>query len=366
MSTVYRVGIIGCGSISHLHMKGYLGEERFEVVALSDPVAEARKDFGDRYDIGKRYADAREMLDEEGLDVVSICTWHKLHAPLTIAACARGPKAILCEKPMAVNMGECDEMMIAARRNDVKLAIAHQRRFNPVWTDARNLIAEGAIGDVRHVHCSGSQGLLNDCSHMFDFMRYVMSDPAPEWVLGNIERKTDRYERDIRIEDRSAGIVGFDNGAVGQLLQELHPERRQGGYLYGTDGMMDVNEQRVLLINSKTGGWEERPSTGEDPSVGQAVELADWIEGKSEHRGEASNGRAAVEIIMGIYESARLHEVVQMPVRTHSSPIEEMIEAGDLPVERPGRYDIRAFLLRGESMQGETPGEMQGEPDEAG
>jgi predicted dehydrogenase len=310
MSTVYRVGIIGCGSISHLHMIGYLGEPRFKVVALSDPVAEARRDFGDRYGIEKRYADAREMMDEESLDVVSICTWHKLHAPLTIAACARRPKAILCEKPMAVNMGECDEMMIAARRNDVKLAIAHQRRFNPVWTDARNLVAEGAIGDVRHVHCSGSQGLLNDCSHMFDFMRYVMSDPAPEWVLGNIERKTDRYERDIRIEDRSAGIVGFDNGAVGQLLQEMHPERRQGGYLYGTDGMMDVNEQRVLLINSKTGGWEERPSTGEDPSVGQAVELADWIEGKSEHRGEASNGRAAVEIIMGIYESSRTGQPV--------------------------------------------------------
>ena len=108
----------------------------------------------------------------------------------------------------------------------------------------------------------------------------------------------------------------------------------------------------MRLIGTKTNGWEERPSTGEDPSVGQAIELADWIEGKSGHRGEASNGRAAVEIIMAIYESARLHEVVQMPVRTHSSPIEEMIEAGDLPVERPGRYDIRAFLLRGEQMHG--------------
>ena len=149
-------------------------------------MAEARQDFGDRYGIEGRYADARDMMDKEGLDVVSICTWHKLHAPMTIAACARRPKAILCEKPMAVNMGECDEMMIAVRRNDVKLAIAHQRRFNPVWTDARNLIAEGAVGKVRHVTCSGSQGLLNDCSHMFDFMRYVLGDPAPEWVIGNI------------------------------------------------------------------------------------------------------------------------------------------------------------------------------------
>ena len=79
----------------------------------------------------------------------------------------------------------------------------------------------------------------------------------------------------------------------------------------------------------------------------------EWIEGKTEHRGDAKNGRAAVEIIMAISESARMHEVVQMPVRTLCSSLELMIDNGDLPVERPGRYDIRAFLLRGESMRPE-------------
>jgi predicted dehydrogenase len=292
------------------------------------------------------------MLDTEALDVVSVCTWHKLHAPMTIAACARKPKAVLCEKPMGTNLGECDEMLVVANRNRVKLAIAHQRRFNPAWTDARLLIAEGAIGKPKQVFTSGGQGLLNDCSHLLDFMRYVMGDPTARWVIGNIERKTDRYERDIRIEDRSAGIIGFDNGAIGMLLQELAPGR-QGGTVYGDDGIMDIDERRVRLLNSKTGTWEERPSTGEDASVGQAKELADWIEGTAEHRGEATNGRAAVEIIMAIYESARLHEVVQMPVRTRCSPIDVMIDNGDLPVERPGRYDIRAFLLRGEDMRPE-------------
>ena len=54
---------------------------------------------------------------------------------------------------------------------------------------------------------------------------------------------------------------------------------------------------------------------------------------------------------MATYESARLHEVTTLPLRTMASPLEAMIEAGDLPVERPGHYDIRAFLLRGEDMQ---------------
>ena len=69
--------------------------------------------------------------------------------------------------------------------------------------------------------------------------------------------------------------------------------------------------------------------------------------------GEAKHGRAAVEIIMAIYESARMHEVVQLPLRTHANPLDLMIENGDLPIERPGRYDIRAFLLHGESMKPE-------------
>ncbi len=351
MSDKYRVGIIGCGSIAGLHVHGYRGVEEVEIVAIADPVEDALNDFGERHNIQTRYLDVREMLDKENLDIVSVATWHRLHAPMTIAACARKPRAVLCEKPMATNLGDCDEMLIAAQRNNVKVAIAHQRRFNPVWTDARQLIANGAIGEPRQIVCKGGQGLLNDCSHLFDMMRYVLGDPDAEWVIGNIERKTERYERDIPIEDRSAGIIGFQGGCIGLLLQEIAGPNYQGGIIYGSDGIIDLTEQRVLLLNSKRTEWEDRRAEGENPSVAQVRELISWIEGRSGHRGEAINGRAAVEIIMAIYDSARLHEVVQMPVRTHASPLEAMIESGDLPVERPGRYDIRAFLLRGESMQ---------------
>ncbi len=58
-------------------------------------------------------------------------------------------------------------------------------------------------------------------------------------------------------------------------------------------------------------------------------------------------------IVKAIYESARMHEVVQLPLRTHANPLDLMIENGDLPIERPGRYNIRAFLLRGEAMKPE-------------
>jgi predicted dehydrogenase len=355
MASKYRVGIIGCGGIANAHARGYQGVEQTKIVALADPVQAALDKFANTYGVSEQncYLDAREMLDTENLDIVSIATWHKLHAPMTIAACSRGPKAILCEKPMGVSLGECDEMLIAASRNSVKLVIGHQRRFNSAWTDARNLIADQAIGEPRQIVCHGGQGLLNDCSHLFDMMRYVLSDPAPQWVIGNVERKTDRFERDIQIEDRSAGIVGFSNGCLGMLMQEIGRPNYQGGIVYGADGIVDVTEGRVRLLNNKSTDWEERPSDGTNQHVAQAKELVEWFAGGPEHRGEAKHGRAAIEIIMAIYESARMHEVVQLPLRTHANPLDLMIESGDLPIERPGRYDIRAFLLSGESMKPE-------------
>jgi len=380
----YRVGIIGCGSIAHAHVKGYKAlEDRLQIVAIADPVPEALEEFGERYGIPGRYRDAREMLDKEKLDIVSICTWPKLHAELTIAACARKPKAVLCEKPMATNMMECDEMIIAAKRNNVKLAIGHQRRFNAAWNEGKRLVSEGVIGKVRLIFCSRTnQGLLNDGSHNVDFMRYLLGDPQILWVMGNIQRKTDRYERNVRIEECGEGVICFENGTIGLILQELlwpvrgaipptSEEGGMGGLLVGTDGIMEVDEKRVRILSSKTDGWETREVKGEDPFVAQAKELIDWIEGRVEHRGKAENGRAAVEAIMAIFESARMHECVKLQpsgspmgadsilpsglplsrlVHTRLSPLDLMVESGHLPVERPGPYDERAFLLRGEKM----------------
>ena len=346
----YRVGIIGSGRIAKAHAQGYQGVDEVEMVAAADPVQNVLDNFGQQFGIENRYLDAREMLDQEDLDIISVATWHKLHAPMTIAACAQQVKAVLCEKPMATSLSECHEMITVAQRNNVKVAIAHQRRFNSAWTDARQLIAEGAIGEPKQIVCRGGQGLLNACSHLFDMMRYVLSDPRAEWVIGNVERKTERYERETPIEDRSAGIIGFEGGCIGMLLQEIAGPNYQGGIIYGSDGIIDLTEQRARLLNNKATDWEDRPSDGSNQHVAQARELVDWIEDRTVHRGQAEHGMAAVEIIMAIYESARMHEVVQMPVRTYCSPLELMIDNGDLPVERPGRYDIRSFLLHGEEM----------------
>ncbi len=367
MPTQHRVAIIGCGLISRNHIRGYLDCGRYEIVALADLNVSAMQEVDAQFRISPRhYTDAREMLAREKPDVVSVCTWHIGHATWTIAAAAHRPKAILCEKPMADTLGRAEQMMIACRRNQVKLVIAHQRRFLPSYTLARSLIAQGAIGDVLLIQSMGGDGLPNYSSHQTDMYRYLLGDDECVWVMGNVERKSDRYERNTRIEDCAAGVFQFRSGARALLMSDLVPDYFQGALIVGSAGMIQLTTERVQLLNGETNGrWQLHMPDGKffkvaehgaqfewlEGGAAQADELADWIEGKVEtHRGEATNGYKALEMIHAIYESARCHERVSLPLQTRVNPLDLMVESGHLTPQRPGRYDIRAFLLRGERM----------------
>lgn len=362
-----RVGILGCGGMSRNHVNGYLITGRYEVVALADLNESAMASMDSQFSLStNHYTDAREMFEKEKLDVVSICTWHGGHAPWTIAAAAYQPKAILCEKPMADTLGAAEQMLVACRRNGVKLAIAHQRRFLPAYTLAKQLIADGALGKVELIQSFGGDGLPNYSSHQTDMYRYLLSDDECIWVMGNIERKTDMYERNTRIEDCAMAVFQFQSGPRALILSDLIPNHFQGAKIFGSEGMIDMNTEQLMLMNESTGGkWQLHEPDGkfftvkekgkrfewDEGAAGQADELADWIEGKTEtHRGAAENGYKALQMIHAVYESARMHEKVVMPVRTRVNPLDLMVESGHLVPERPGRYDIRAFLLRGERM----------------
>jgi predicted dehydrogenase len=367
MPTKHRVAIIGCGLMSRNHIRGYVDTGRYDVVALADLNESAMQEVDGQFGIApKHYTDAHDMLRQERPDVVSVCTWHIGHATWTIAAAAHQPKAILCEKPMADTVGRAEQMMIACRRNKVKLAIAHQRRFLPAYTLAREMIARGEIGDVQLIQSLGGDGLPNYSSHQTDMYRYLLGDDECVWVMGNIERKTDKWERNTRIEDSAVAVFQFQRGARALLLSDLVPNYFQGALIVGSQGMIQMTTENLQVMNTATGGqWQRHAPDGKffkvaeqgerfewvEAGAAQADELADWIEGKVEaHRGEAGNGFKALQMIHAVYESARCHEKVALPLQTRINPIDAMVESGHLAPERLGCYDIRAFLLRGERM----------------
>ena len=372
MAEKLRVGIIGCGGMAKNHLRGYLSTGRYEIAALADLHEDAMAGYDAEFQLStKHYGDARDMLDSEGLDVVSIGVWHGGHAAWTIAAAARRPSAILCEKPMADTMQRAEQMMIACRRNDVKLVIGHQRRFLPVYTLARDLIAQGAVGDVQLIQSFGAQGLPNYCSHQTDMFRYLLCDDECEWVMGNIERKTDRWERSTRIEDCALAVYQFRGGARAMILCEVTPVVYQGAHIFGNAGMIEFTTTELRLLNKSTGGdWKTHRPDGKffelaeegrrfewlEGGAAQADELADWVQGNVEtHRGRGENGFKALEMIHAVYESARCHEKVILPLQTRVNPLDLMVESGHLEPQRPGRYDVRAFLLRGERLWTDGP-----------
>jgi UDP-N-acetyl-2-amino-2-deoxyglucuronate dehydrogenase len=381
----YKVAIIACGQIARAHANGWQRVPNTKIWCIADTNADAITEFGNHYGVPaeRRYTDFREMLDKERPDFVSVCSWHVQHAEMTIAACSRKPMAVICDKPMATSLGEADEMMIAARRERVKLAIGHQRRFHAVWAECARLIKAGTIGTPMRASVNAGTGLLNNATHSIDLMRFVTGDPKAEWVMGNVQRLSDRLERSIPCEELALGAVGFDNGMVGTILSGMpFKERQPWLQVFGSDGTIEMSlrqgdptkrtlrddgAMRVSENNpsahyndeesagryfiSTSGGWKPVDVPWQDPFEGEMRELVEWVEGKvPDHRGSAAQARQTVEIMMAIYESARCHELVKLPLETRSNPLQLMVEEGDLPVLRPGAYETRATLVRGEGM----------------
>ncbi|MAG36677.1 MAG: hypothetical protein CL878_10620 [Dehalococcoidia bacterium] len=357
MSATYRAAIIGCGGMGGVHARAYKQAERVELLAAADPLEAARDQFQQDVGVPQVFASTEEMLAAVQPDIVSVCTWHPLHPAATVAAARAGAKGIICEKPMAISLGEADRMLAACSEHGTRLAIGHQRRFTRGWERGRALVQGGAIGEPLFVNARIAEGLLNWGTHTIDGVRFALNDPDAEWVMGAVERNTDRHERDTLIEDACMGLVNFAGGVQAFIESDLRRDSATAGAfrLRGTAGMLEVAESQVRLFNAHTRGWhdvplgrdaEAYPAIGGQTNVAQVQELLAWIEGGPEHRGAGRRARATVEIMMALYQSAREHRMMRLPLEERDNPLELMVAEGKLPVRDPGRYDIRDPQLR--------------------
>jgi predicted dehydrogenase len=245
---------------------------------------------------------------------------------------------------MSASLEEADVMIEACEKNGAKLVIGHNGRFSAANTEIRRLVADGAVGQptiVYHI-AKRNAGLLNTGTHAIDGWRYILSDPETLWVIGQTARTTDRWERRTICEDLCMGLVCFEGGTRGIYEGDLPEPRVTMPRVTGTEGKIKTGEGgSVLLQKDNASGWQEikPPSVETD----QFQELIDWMEGKiPEHRSTGRQARYTMEIMMAIYESLRIKNVVVMPLKTKESPLDLMVKDGTLPVLKEGRYDIRA------------------------
>ena len=335
----YKVGIVGCGGIAHFHGNNYNRFDEFEIVSVADINQESVDQYAEEFSVSGKYTNYLNMFEEEDLDVVSVCTWQGTHAEITIAAAGSGVKGILCEKPMAINLGEAESMIDACDHNGVKLVVGHQRRFEAIYTEAQKLIADGIVGQPITVTRRVGSGLLNWGTHVIDLTRQILGDPETKWVIGQVERKTDRYERRCVIEDLCAGIICFENDTRLILEIDMPPPHINNIFVHGSDGILTSEDGKLKVLRGKEGWQTINPVVdGED----QWSEFLAWLDGRIDtHRCSGEQACYTIEIMMAIYESVRTKGLVKMPLKTKESPLIMMISDGTLPVERAGKYDIR-------------------------
>jgi predicted dehydrogenase len=357
MSKQYKAAIVGCGSIGQAHMQGYQRLDNIVVVAVADPLEPARNMYMSDYGIPQGYATVAEMLEKAQPDIVSVCVWHLLHDTVT-AEVAAGPsvKGIICEKPMAIGMGRADAMVDVCEANGVKLVISHQRRFTPGWEKAKELVEDGAIGIPLRADLRVKEGLANWGTHSIDGARFILGDPVAEWVMGAVERRTDKYERNTAIEDACMGLIHFGASLQFFIQSDLWDRNCDAGkfFIRGTEGMLHVRETVLKLFNAESGGWKDidlglregDQAIGGNMNAAQTIELINWMEGGPESRSSGRIARDTVEVMMAMYESARHNKVIHLPMHEKEYPLDLMIDEGKLPVEHEGRYDIRGFLDR--------------------
>ncbi|PIQ97734.1 MAG: hypothetical protein COV67_02510 [Nitrospinae bacterium CG11_big_fil_rev_8_21_14_0_20_56_8] len=333
----FKVGIIGCGRIGSLleedplrgkpctHAGGFSALKNVEIAAGCDIDPNRLQRFGRRWGTGRLYTDYRKMLGNETLDIVCIATWTHLHAPMVIDAARAGVKGIFCEKPIAVDISEAKKMVRACRRHGVPLLINHERRWDPYYVKARELIQKGKIGELRTIIGNtlswkpgkfskaryGGGPLFHDGTHLTDLLLYFGG--AVDWVSGYELRSNGKK----CIEETACAMLGFKNGVMGFIEGggarkyfnfELDIQGSEGRILIGNGG----RELFLTRTSKRFTGFHELeranfplPRKLESPFAGGARDMVRCIQSGQETRSSGQDGLEALKVIMTVYRSAQ-------------------------------------------------------------
>lgn len=156
-----KVCIVGVGRIATLNVLGYMDNPDAEIYAICSRSEEKAKNAAKEWGAAKIYTDYDEMLKDPEIDLVELLTPHNLHCEMTVKACRAG-KHVSVQKPMAMNLAECDEMIAAAKEANVKLKVYENFMFYPPYVKAKELIDQGVIGEpitMRYKMNAGKQTL---------------------------------------------------------------------------------------------------------------------------------------------------------------------------------------------------------------
>lgn len=347
-----RVAIIGTGGISHSHMGGYKAlSDICDVVAVCDLDEEKVKKYAESYEVPAYYTDFNEMFAKEKIDAVSVCTWNASHKKATVAALRAGCK-VLCEKPMAMNTQEAEEMLAVSKETGNLLMIGFVRRFGNDAALIRDFRDGGTMGDIYYAKASylrrngcpggwfgdkeysGGGPLIDLGVHVIDLVRYLAGNPKPVSVYGvtynNLDPNragggqswvstTQGFEFKFNVEEMASAMIRFDSGLTLSVEAsfKLNLKKDRGEIeLFGTKAGAKIDPQVEFFADMNGRFVDVKPFGNSALSFDGlfANEISHFVDcclGKCECIAPAEDGVTLMRILDAIYESAKTgHEVV--------------------------------------------------------
>jgi UDP-N-acetyl-2-amino-2-deoxyglucuronate dehydrogenase len=352
-----RSAVLGC-RMGSAHAHSMASCEEYELVAVCDINSETAsacaKNLG-----AEVYTDYATMLAEVKPDVVAVATPTNLHPEQTLQALEAGAKGICSEKPMAVCMGDARMMVDRCKSAGVPLVINHQRRLSTELTYARRLIEEGAIGEIRMVRCECGGDMLSDATHLLDSIMWLMGDVGAEWVMGQVHRIGTPFRYGHNIENGAIGIMRLKNGVRAEIMVgDLRTEQLdyQDYQVIGSKGILwrcgDNSADNLFISDAQGGGYTPgtadrgiyKPIPVAEGEHGQwrMVELPSRVNSIAEsykllassiwngtpHPMSGEIALIGFEILMAVFESARLRKKIILPLDQDRYPLDMMIEQG--------------------------------------
>jgi predicted dehydrogenase len=344
--------------------------ERAQLVAVADDDEAGLAAAAKRLGISRTYADYREMLAKERPQIVSIAPrWPDCHREMMLA-CAEAGCHVFIEKPMCRSLDEADEMVAAFAKRGLKAAMAHQTHYGPALDKALQVIADGKVGDIvemrgrgkEEVTRGGGEDMIVLGPHVMELMR-VLAGGDPQWCSARVLLAGKPVTKaDVREGPQGLGLMAGDEihasyrfpkmagkmpisnepGAVGYFSTRKSQHgagARYGVQVFGTKGVLAIMGMgagaTVSLLESET--WVPAPngpqwsivySSTESELAKEAMgnrliaeDLIHAIETDTKPKCDATDGRWTIEMIVAAYESHRLNQPVELPLKNRKHPL---------------------------------------------
>jgi predicted dehydrogenase len=317
---------VGCGPRAKEHAAGYLKAEGVELVGVSDLDYGRAQAFAREFGTTP-YSDAASLMDHAHPDIVSVATQPKGRAAVTELCAGAGARAVIAEKPMALNLEEADRMAAACERHGTILTVSHQMRYCPEFERGREAVLKGEIGETYFLRgvCYGN--LMQQGTHVIDMLRWYMDDAKVSWVMAQAD-EYDWQQRDPNHPSPmwTVGYFMFENGVRATL--EAGPTYApaigtEPGWLnkrveaLGTEGMADSVVGNYCRVLSKEGGWQalEIGNDGWNRATQAFIQdLARVVNEGGTHRNNAATSLHSFEVINALAESVRRGGKVELPL----------------------------------------------------